>query len=99
MKAIKRLVNKIDEELAGAQSYAEMYVEEKSEGNTEWAKEFREMAEDELKHSGKIHDYAVMKINKLKEVYTPSQEMLDKWEESHKNYVDKAAWIKQMLAM
>jgi len=43
--------------------------------------------------------YAMMKINKLQEVYKPSQEMLDKWDESHRGYVEKVAWIKQMLSM
>lgn len=99
MKIIKELVDKIDEELAGAQNYAEKSVEEKSEQNSEWASTFRNMAEAELEHAMKMHDYTVAKINKLREVYQPSQEMLDKWEKSHKEYVDKVAWIKQMLTM
>ena len=99
MKIVKKLVDKIDEELLGAQTYAEMYVEQRSEGMTEWANTFRAVAEDELKHATKMHDFAVAKIEKLKAVYNPSQEMLDKWEASHKEYVDKAAWIKQMLTM
>ena len=41
----------------------------------------------------------VAEVEKLKQVYQPPVEMLDKWEEAHKHYVDKAAWIKTMLAM
>lgn len=26
-------------------------------------------------------------------------EMLEKWDEAHRHYVEKAAWIKTMLAM
>ena len=29
----------------------------------------------------------------------PSEEMLEKWEKAHKEYVEKVAWIKQMLSM
>lgn len=99
MKVIKQLVDKIDEELEGAQEYAEKYVEEKANNDSEWANTFRTMSEDELAHANKIHAYAVREIDKLRQVYQPSQEMLDKWDESHKQYVERAAWIKQMLAL
>lgn len=99
MKAIKELIKRIDEELADAQCYAEKYVETKAEGQNEWASNFRTMAENELSHATKMHEYAVMKIDKINQVYKPKQEMLDKWEKAHKEYVDQAAWIKQMLTM
>lgn len=31
--------------------------------------------------------------------YVPPTEMMDKWEKDHKKYVEKSAWIKQMLSM
>lgn len=99
MKVIAELVEKIDEELEGAKMYAEKYVEEKAENNNEWSNSFRTMAENELEHAMKMHSYAVQKIEKLKTVYQPSQEMLDKWEVAHKSYVDRVARIKQILTM
>lgn len=99
MKKIKKLVDEICEELEGAKEYAEMRVDRKANGDNAWAQRFEEMANDELKHANYIHEYAVSEINKLREVYTPPQDMIDKWEQSHKEYVEKAAWIKQMLAM
>lgn len=99
MKRIKKLVEEIDEELEGAKEYAEMCLERKADGDGAWAQRFAEMANDELKHAGYIHEYTVKEITKLREVYTPPQDMLDKWDKSHKGYVEKAAWIKQMLAM
>ena len=51
------------------------------------------------KHALWIHDVAVAEVEKLKQVYQPPVEMLDKWEEAHKHYVENAAWIKTMLAM
>ena len=57
------------------------------------------MANDELKHANYIHERAVTEIEELREVYTPPRKMLDKWEKDHNKYIEKAAWIKQMLAM
>ncbi|MCQ2486090.1 MAG: hypothetical protein MJ168_12255 [Clostridia bacterium] len=99
MKMIKKLVDCIEEELEGAQNYAEKYVEYKANGNTKWSGRFKSMAEDELQHSNLIHELAVEEISKLRSVYEPSQEMLDKWDKAHTKYVEKAAWIKQMLAL
>lgn len=99
MKIIKRLVCKIDEELKDAQNYAEMYVEKKALNENEWATKFRLMAEDELRHAMIMHDYSVQKIERLRQVYSPSEDMLDKWNKAHADYVDRVAWIKQMLAM
>lgn len=99
MKMIKKLVDCLDEELEGAQMYAEKYVERKANDDTKWAARFKAMAEDEIRHSTQIHELIVEEIEKLKKIYTPPQEMLDKWDHEHVKYVDKAAWIKQMLAL
>lgn len=99
MKMIKKLVDCLDEELEGAQMYAEKYVERKANDDTKWAARFKAMAEDEIRHSTQIHELIVEEIEKLKKIYTPPQEMLDKWDHEHVKYVDSAAWIKQMLAL
>ena len=99
MTKIKLLADEMLEELEGAKNYAECYLEKKSLGETNWATKFKEMAEDELTHASYLHEMIVEKINKLKEVYTPPVEMMDKWEHDHKEYVEKAAWIKTMLGM
>ena len=57
------------------------------------------MANDELKHSGYIHEMAVQEIEELKKVYTAPSDMQEKWDKSHKEYVEKVAWIKQMLTL
>ena len=67
--------------------------------NMTWAKRYLEMANDELKHADYIHERVVAEIEELRETYTPPQNMLDKWNEDHKKYIEKAAWIRQMLAM
>lgn len=99
MTKIKKSVDAIDEELEGAKDYAEKYVECKASGNTQWANRYKEMAQDELKHANYIHDKAVADIEEINKVYKPTVEMQEKWDKSHKEYVERTAWIKQMLAM
>lgn len=99
MKKIKKLADKIEDEIHGAKEYAECYLTEKAKGNTSLANRYREMANDELKHATYIHDIAVSEIETLSKVYKPPQEMLDKWERVHNKYIEKVAWIKQMMAM
>lgn len=99
MKRIKELVEHIDEELCGAKQYAEMYVERKADGDTNWANRFHGMAEDELKHAEYIHEYAMMEINRIGTIFKAPEDMQKKWDEAHKCYVEKAAWIRLMLTM
>lgn len=99
MRHIKRYVDEIDEELEGAKNYAERYVECKVKGDMAKANRYKEMAHDELKHSTYIHEWAVDAITALSSVYIAPVDMQKKWEESHARYVEKVAWIKQMLAM
>ncbi len=87
------------DEICGAKDYAERYIEEKASGNSQWANRYKEMANDELKHAGYIHEKIVQEVDKLQSIYIPPQEMMDKWEHDHKTYVEKASWVKQMLSM
>lgn len=99
MKIIKEYVDGIEEELESAQEYAEKMVEFKARMDSKWASRFKAMAEEELTHAMNLHDLAIEEIDKLTKVYQPSQDMLEKWKESHKKYVEKAAWIKQMMSL
>lgn len=99
MKKIQKLVDQMCEEIEGAKEYAECALEFKANGNTAWASKYKGMAEDELKHAMIIHDRATEEIATLSKVYTPQVEMEEKWSTAHKGYVEKAAWVKQMLSM
>lgn len=99
MTKIKVLADQIKDELCSAKDYAEEYLSYKAQGNGAWANRYKEMSTDELKHAEYIHERAVNEIEELRKVYTPPQEMLDKWDKDHKEYVEKAAWIRQMLTM
>ena len=97
MKIIKDYVDRIDEELEDAKTYAEKSVEERVKGNMQKASRYTEMANDELKHAMYEHEWAVKTIEEISKVYTAPADMMEKWKKAHKEYVEKAAWIKQML--
>ena len=58
------------------------------------------MSIQELAHATSLHEFAVQDIEQLKTVYPEIPlEMQDKWDRSHAEFVEKAAWIRQMQAM
>lgn len=99
MKYIKKYVEAIDDEIHGAKEYAEKYVECKAKDNMANATRYKEMANDELKHAMYQHEWAVKEIEEISKVYTAPVEMQEEWEKAHKEYVEKVAWIKQMLSL
>ena len=99
MKMIQKYVEHIEEELEGAKEYAEKSVESKVRGDMNKANKYKEMANDELHHASIIHEFAVAEIEALRKIYTPPSFMLEKWNKAHAEYVEQAAWIKQMLNM
>lgn len=99
MRIIQNYVDKIDDELEGAKDYAEKYVEYRVKGDGTTANRYKEMANDELKHAMYEHEWAVKEVGELSKIYTPPAHMQEIWDKSHKEYVEKVAWIKQMLTM
>ena len=97
MKSIKRMVKLIDDELAGAECYAEKMVESLSTDDRKSAEIYKGMANDEMRHAMTLHEKAVQMIDNLRTIYTAPQEMLDKWETSHNDYIKRTGYIKQMI--
>lgn len=99
MRYIKELSDNIMEEVEDAKKYAEKSLEHKAWGDSYAASRYHQLAEDELSHASFLHELVTKQIKKLGEVYTPPADMMEKWEKAHKEYVEKTAWIKQMLNM
>ena len=100
MTKIKKYVDGIAEELESAKDYMEKALEYKAENNTNRYTRYKEMSLQELSHAMTLHDFAAQDIEQLKTVYPEVPvEMQDKWDRAHAEYVEKAAWIKQMQAM
>ena len=99
MQRIKRYVDSIEAELKDAQDYAECYIKYRVKGNSNYANKYKEMANDELKHAGYLHEIVSTEIEEMKAVFTPNVDMQEKWDIAHKRYVDQAAYVKQMLTL
>ena len=100
MTKIKKYVEGIEEELHDAKAYIETALEYKAMGDSTRYNTYKEMSIQELGHANNLHQFAVQDIEKLKAVYPDfPKDMMDRWEKAHKEYVEKAAWIKQMQAM
>lgn len=99
MTYIKNLVAEIKDELDSAKEYAEKAIEYNAKRDSTHYKMFYDMANDELRHRGNLHNLVVSEIETISKVYTPPVEMLDSWEHAHKEYVERARWIKKMLEL
>ena len=100
MTKIKKYVEGIAEELHDAKSYMETALEYKALGNSDRYNKYKEMSIQELNHATILHEIAVQDIEQLKSVYPDiPQKMMDAWNKSHVDFVEKAAWIRQMQAM
>ena len=100
MTKIKKYVEEIAEELDDAKKYMEKALEYKAMGNTTRYTKYKEMSMQELNHAMNLHEFAVQDIEQLKTVYPDVPvDMQDAWDRSHIEFVEKAAWIKQMQAM
>lgn len=99
MMIVRKFMERIDDELADAKHYAEKYIECKAKGHGDAAGKYHAMAEDELKHAGWLHEMAAAEVGELDRVFRPTEDMRRAWEECSARYADRAAWVKQMLAM
>ena len=103
MTKIKKYVDEIAEELHDAKKYMEKALEYKAMNNTDAMNRYntyKVMSTQELDHATKLHEMAVQDIEQLRAVYPEiPQKMMEAWEKSHVDFVEKAAWIKQMQAM
>lgn len=99
MRSIQKYVDAIEDEIEGAKKYAECYVEARARGDIDKANRYKEMSNDELKHAMYQHEWAAAEIDKISKVFKPPVEMQEKWDKAHATYVEKVAWVRQMLSM
>ena len=100
MTKIKKYVDDMKDELDGAKHYIETALEYKAMGDADRYNGYKAMSLAEMDHANRLHQYAVQDIEKLKTVYPDiPQDMLERWNKAHVEYVEKAAWIKQMQSM
>ena len=100
MTKIKKYVEDIADELNDSKAYMETAIEYKAAGNATRYAKYKELSLQELGHAQTLHEFAVQDIEQLRSVYPEiPQDMQDRWDKAHVEYVEKAAWIKQMQSM
>lgn len=99
MHIIKKYVDRITDEIHGANDYTECYIEAKIDNNLPLAEKYHKMATDELNHLKINHEIAVQKIDAAKRYFKPTEEMIVMWEETHRNYVETVDTITKALSM
>jgi ferritin len=98
VKIIKKISHQIKEEAEGAMEYAKCAVHYKDE-YPDLARAYAEMAEQELGHANKLHDFVVKFIAKARETVEPPKWMLEMWDEEHREIVEEVAKAKAMITM
>ena len=100
MKKIKDYVDRIDDELCSAKEYIEKALWYKAKNDSDRYSTYKQMSMQELEHAMNIHKFAVEDIEVLEKVYPDiPEDMMNSWNKSHNEYVEKTAWIKQMQSM
>jgi ferritin-like protein len=98
MKIIAKLVDFIDDELEGAEDYAECAIKQKAE-RPRLADKFIELAETEMNHMRILHQEAVKLIDEIRQSEgEPPRDMLAVYEYEHAKQTKRAAVITQMIA-
>ena len=98
MKIIENMISHLEEEVDGAEEYAEKFIEAKARGNMARANKYKEMANDELKHAGYLHDMFVSDVEEINHVYKMTESESETWERGHKRITEKMAMVKQILS-
>ena len=99
MKAIKELVENINDELEDAEKYAKLAVHLKGE-DTRLADTYARLAGEELNHSELLHGQAVRLIEAHRAAgNTAPPAMMAVWDWEHKKSVDHKMEIKALMEM
>lgn len=97
MQEIKQLVERMEEELEDAKTYADLASEYKGENNGLSAL-YLELATQETKHMEMLHGKAVELITAHRRDHgEPPAAMLAVWDYEHKKIIHKATKVRTML--
>lgn len=99
MKAIKHIVEDIQEELEGAEHYAKLATQYKDTDKA-LADMYVKLAEVELGHVNLLHDQAVRIMKEYKASGKESPDAMQAvWDWEHEKAIDTTAMVKQLIAM
>ena len=94
MKKVEKMRHCMDDELHGAQKYAEKYVYY-ANSNPQWARTYADMARQEVDHAKHLHKMYQEAIDDMR--WVPDAD-LDAWEECVAKMADTIALVELMLS-
>lgn len=98
MRIIEKLVDHINEELEGAETYAKCALKYKDD-HPHLAKVFYDMSNDEMRHVHLLHEEVVALIEEHKRTKgEPPIAMMAVWDYMHRQHIDEANEIKMLQA-
>lgn len=97
MKLIHKYIEKVEHELCGARKYAEEYILAKVMKNTTRAKNYWDMANDELRHASNLMTMYTEDMQKISEVSELTELDKEAWNECGRDYADAIGEIKKIL--
>lgn len=96
MTIIKKIAAMIEEELEGAEEYAECAAKWKDE-NPALAKVFYDISTDELRHVGLLHTEVVKIIEEHRRTHgEPPAAMMAVWEYLHEKHIKKSNEVRML---
>lgn len=96
MKTIEHLADMIDEELDDALKYARCAIQH--DDDTELARTFRTLGNEELTHAMRLHEQVVRLIKKYRDEHgEPPERMIDRYDYIHERQMKKYADAKVLL--
>lgn len=99
MREVGEFIDLMEEELEDAKEYAERYISYKVSNDSDRAEQFKQMCKNDLEHSLVLYKIANEEIMRLKRCCSIPSVMSNVWDKKNTKFIEKAAWIKQMLTM
>lgn len=96
MKEIEWLVDHIDEELEGAECYADKAIHAKDH-HPDWANAYFQMSQQEMAHADVLHAHAVQLIKAYSGEIPAGMEWV--WNREHEKYINRTAHIRMKQEM
>lgn len=99
MKIIKKLSKQLIDEVEGSEEYAKDALEYKGI-DPELSRMYAELSKVEYGHVQRLHDAVTRKIKEAEASgANPPQYMLDKWDETHRDLIERMAKVKTFIDM
>lgn len=98
MKFIDELIEKVMDEIDGAEEYAEQYIIYRANNNSARASQFREMATQELHHATILRDYAIQDVEAIKKIHSLSEDEEERWEKCLKKMNERISVLHYTLS-